>query len=81
MHRFSLCLRREACAECASCAGKVVGVACGFETFGLGWDAGRHAHRCGAAQPAGLDGRRVRTAASERPNTEAIQARQVSSLL
>lgn len=49
-----------------------MGVAYGFETFGVGWDAGRHAHRCGAAQPAGLDCRIVRTAASERPSTTAV---------
>lgn len=34
MYRFSLCLLREACAECASCAGNFVGVSCCFKTFG-----------------------------------------------
>lgn len=81
MHRFSLCLWRKVCGECASCAGKVVGVAFSFETFGVGYDVGHHANGCGAAQPASLDGRRVRTVRSERPNTAAKQARQVSLLL
>lgn len=72
MYRISQCLRREACGVRAPCAGKAVGVAYGFEKFGVGWDAGHHAHRCGAAQPAGLDCRCVRTAASERPSTAAV---------
>lgn len=80
MYRISQCLRREACGVCASCAAKVVGVSYGFEAFGAGWDAGRHARRCGAAQPAGLDCRCVRTAQSERPSTAAVQARQVSPI-
>lgn len=80
MYGFSLCLRRGPCAECASRARAVAGLSCGSETFGeRAVDAGRDAHGCGAAQPAAVDGRRVRTAASERADAGAIQARQVSS--
>lgn len=80
MYGFSLCLRRGPCAECASRARAVAGLSCGSETFGeRAGDAGRDAHGCGAAQPAAVDGRRVRTAASERADAGAIQARQVSS--
>lgn len=66
---------------CATCAAKVVGVACSFEALGAGRDAGHYAYGCGAAQlqRAGLGGRCFRTATSERSNAAAIQAHQVSS--
>lgn len=48
--------------------------------FGEDLDAGHHAHGCGSVQPASLDGRCVRADASNRSNTAAVQARQVSSL-
>lgn len=51
-----------------------------YETLGERRDAGHHAHGCGAAQPAALDGRCVRPAASKRSNTAVTPARQVSSV-
>lgn len=75
---FSLCLRRGPCAGRASQAREDAELrCCAFETLFLG-DVQRHAHGRGAAQPAALDGGRVRTGSVQRAGPGALQTQQVS---